>query len=366
MPRGAHGKSEMHILFVPDFSRVNAYQRELAEALERRGARISMSNGIGRFPLLGAMGACDEPDVLHLHWTHPLMVSATGSRWKTLGKSLRLVLELLWLKARRTTLVWTVHNLASHEQSNWQIELLFNRICARLYDYLIVHCNSAKEAVVQTYLLPEDFKARMAVIPLGSYMPSYENAITRKQARDDFGYRQRDTVFLFFGLIRTYKGVFDLISAFGELDYPQAQLLIAGKPVNQELKRKLEDQMCANERITGRLTFIPDDEIQCYMNAADVVALPYRDVLTPSTAVLAMSFGKAVIAPRLGCVGELLDDRGAFLYDADQDDGLVDAMRQALSANLADMGRHNLEQARQLDWDDIAQKTCEVYQRCLP
>jgi beta-1,4-mannosyltransferase len=357
--------NKMHVLFVPDFSHVNAYQRELAKALERLDARVSMSDGVGAFPLLGAMQACGKPDVLHLHWTHQLMVSTTGSIFKTLVKSTRFALELPLLRARGTVVIWTVHNLASHERSNWRIELLFNRICVRQYDYLILHCHSARETVARTYCLPDKLTARMVVIPHGSYVDSYANSITGTEARARFGYGEQDLVFLFFGLIRPYKGVLDLISAFNELKHPQAQLLIAGNPVDDEIKRSVQDQLRATEGITARLGFIPDDEIQLYMNASDVVVLPHQHVLMPGSAVLAMSFGKPVIAPDVGCVGELLDDRGGFLYTPDQQNALLCAMRQALNANLPAMGEHNLQRAKLLDWDNIAQRTYDLYQRCL-
>lgn len=355
----------MHVLFLPDYSQGNPYQWELAEALGRCGVKVSLSNGIGHFPLLGAIRTCGKPEVLHLHWTHPFMLSGSGSSWKSLAKSIRFVLELLSLKLRGTKMVWTVHNLVSHEQRNQRIELLFNRICACLYDQMIVHCRFAEEAVIQTYSLPRKFKYKIAIIPHGNFIVTYENSINRKQARDCFGFKEQEIVFLFCGQIRPYKGVFELVAAFQEMNHRRAHLLIAGTPLNEMIQAQLEDICKANHHIHMRLGFIPEDEIQIYMNAADVVVLPFQDVLTSSSVLLAMSFAKAVIAPRLGCIAEVLDNQGAFLYDPDHEDGLLRAMRQALNADLAAIGRHNYERAKQFDWDEIARKTYEVYQRCL-
>ncbi len=100
------------------------------------------------------------------------------------------------------------------------------------------------------------------------------------------------------------------------------------------------------------------------MNAADVVVLPYRDILTSGNALLAMSFGRPVIIPRLGCVMELLDDRGAFLYDSGDPGALEAAMRHALDADLAAMGAHNYRLATAYDWQGIAGQTDRVYREC--
>lgn len=354
----------MYVLFVPDYSRGNPYQRELAEALRRCGVRVSLSSGIGPLPLLGAVLSRGKPDLLHLHWTEPFTASRLA-QWISLVKSTRFVLDLLSLKVRGIRIVWTIHNLAHHEQLNPRIELLTLRVCARLYDQMIVHCRFAKDAVVRTYSLPRELEHKITVIPQGSYIRTYENSVSRGEARNRFGFDEEDVVFLFLGVIRPYKGVFHLVSAFGQLDHPRAQLLIVGRPANEALRKKLEDHLRRHQRIRARLAFIPDDEIQIYMNGADVVVLPYRDVLTSSSVLLAASFGKAVIAPRVGCLPEDLDSRGAFLYDANQEDALMNAMRQALNADLAGMGRDNFERAGEFDWDDIARKTYDVYQRCF-
>jgi beta-1,4-mannosyltransferase len=365
MPGRLDRKASINVLFLPDYSEYNPYQRELAQALRGCGVRVSLSDGVGRFPLLGAIAACGKPDVLHLHWTHPFAVSHPGRPWKIFVRSVRFVLELLWLQTRGTRIVWTVHNLVSHERRNWRIETFFNRICAHLYDHMIVHCGFAKQALVQTSWWPRNFEDRITIIPHGSYIATYDNSMNREKARQYFGFAEQNTVFLFLGQIRPYKGILQLMGAFRELDDARARLLIAGKPMDDAIANKVEAYRGEDTRIQARLAFIPDREIQAYMNAADVVTLPYQHVLTSGGVLLAMSFGKAVIAPRLGCIPEALNDLGALLYEPDLENGLLHALRQALHADLAAMGRHNFELARQFAWQDIAEKTYEIYLSCL-
>jgi beta-1,4-mannosyltransferase len=79
--------------------------------------------------------------------------------------------------------------------------------------------------------------------------------------------------------------------------------------------------------------------------------------------VLAMSFGKPCIAPKKGCIGETLNESGAFLYDPAQDNGLSEAMNQALvnRAALSQMGQYNQQAVEAWNWDAIAQQTDSIY-----
>ena len=78
------------------------------------------------------------------------------------------------------------------------------------------------------------------------------------------------------------------------------------------------------------LGFVPDEELQVYLRAADVVACPFLEIFTSGSVLLAMSFERAVIAPRRGCVTETLDEAGGILYDADDPQGLEGALRVAM------------------------------------
>jgi glycosyltransferase involved in cell wall biosynthesis len=106
---------------------------------------------------------------------------------------------------------------------------------------------------------------------------------------------------------------------------------------------------------------IPRSRMGVLLRAADAVVLPYRDVLTSGSLILAMGFGRAVIAPRLGCLPETIPEDGAILYDPTAPGALADALREALGRDLGAMGDHNLEAARALDWDDIARQTIAAY-----
>lgn len=350
----------MKILFLPDWSRGgNPYQRELGVALEKQGVTVIMGNGTNRLPILGAVRIHGKPNVLHLHWTHPYLLGR--SRAKSIVKSIRFVAELFVVKILGIKIIWTVHNLFEHERRDPQLELFFNRLFVRLYDQLIVHCSFAREAIVQSYQLPDRFKDKICVIPHGNYMSSYKNQIPRWKARAWLGLGKGDVVFLSFGTIRPYKGVFRLVTVFRKLRNSKARLLIVGEPASDEIRRELVKFCEPDGRIRAFLQYVPAKDVQTYMNAADVVVLPFQDILTSGSALLAMSFGKPVIAPRMGCIPEVLDSEGVFLYNYNEREGLLRAIQEASVANLAAMGEHNYDRAKRFDWNVIARKTYVLY-----
>jgi len=355
----------MNVVFLPYMSG-NPYQDELAGALERRGVSVALEDHNPLFPLLGAMVKHDFPDVIHIHWAHPLLVS----RWRIVSALLavRLLFELLVVKLFGTRLVWTVHNQFHHDRPSPYVER-FGRSClSRLCDSMIVHAPAARAEVIDAYGLPAHHASAIHAIPHGNYIDTYENEVSQGAARSALDLDTDGPVYLFFGNIRPYKNVPSLIEAFKGIDDPDARLLIAGQPPDAEAdRRRLRERCESDERIRTFFEFVDPEEIQLYMNAADVVVLPFNQVLTSGSVVLAMSFGRPVIAPRRGCIPDTVGAHDDLLYDPSEPDGLATAMRRARSENLDATGRALFRRARTFDWETITAQTAAVYRdRTVP
>jgi len=350
----------MKVLFFPYLSGGNPYQRRLAKALQNCGVEVLPTKPHRYLPIMGNVQAC-HADVLHLHWTSLLLTHP--NRIKNGLLIIRFVAELLAVRLFGVKIVWTVHNLYHHER-RVPMETLINRFIVRLSHQLIVHYPFAKTAVMHAYNLQDNCKKKINIIPHGHYIDCYENRITQEEARNTLGLGKKEIVFLYFGSIRPYKNVPSLINAFRKLQNKDVSLLIVGEPKNGVVKEELCNQCQTDSRIRTFLEAVPDEKIPVFMNCADVVVLPFKDIFTSGSVILAMSFQKALIAPSIGCVPEILDKRGAFLYDPKDGRNLLLAMKTALEADLLDMGRHNYRQANRFDWMEIAAKTREVYRQC--
>lgn len=348
------------VLFLPYLEK-NPYQKALANALLKEGVSVDFGIVSRLFSVLTSSRNHWRPEILHLHWQHPFLLG--GTKLKTILKSVSFMSELLVLKLVGIKLIWTVHNIVNHEKRFSSLELFFNKFIARLCDRVIVHSSSAKNEVMEAFKI--DKSSQIVVIPHGNYIDYYENIISKSEARKKLKLSSENKIFLYFGTIRPYKGIPELIEAFKNLNPLNLILLIVGQPYNSQIAENILKRCEGIKNIRSIFKFILPEEIQIYMNAADVVVLPYQRILTSGAVILAMSFAKPIIAPASGCIPDVLDGKGSILYDPLEKKGLLKAMKQALSVDLKKMGEHNFKLAKKLDWKNIAKRTYKIYQECL-
>lgn len=355
----------MKVLFLPDYSAANAYQRALAAGLAHLGIDVSADPTGSRrvLPVVEALRRHGRPDVLHIHWTEPYI--AGGSSRVSRVKAQRTLVELRLAKRAGVGLVWTAHDLFRHDRREDPNELVFMRSLFDLADAVIVHCRAAADSLLQTLGVDEAGQAKIAIIPHGHYRGAYADDVTREAARERLGLPSQAKVISFVGWVRSYKGVWELYEAFAQLDRPDARLVIAGQAVDGAYAARLAAAAKGDERIHLSLGFVDDDDLQLYLRAADVVATPFLEIFTSGSVLLAMSFERAVIAPRRGCVTDVLDERGGILYDADDPRGLEEALRVAMDADLEAMGHYNGTALARYDWQRVAEATRDVYQAVL-
>lgn len=408
------------VLALPDYRESNPYQAELADGLERHGVDVRTVDGRGVvLPVTRAVLAAGRPPVLHLHFLAPFMV-VENDRYESLGVAgmlsvllgIRLAVDLAIASLLVHRVVWTAHDLRNHKGRAVRTELVLKHLLVRvLCDAVVVHCDRATDVLLETFRLPASARGTMQTVPHGHFLGRYPDETSRAAARAELDLPPDATVVLFFGWIRRYKNVTGLVEAFGTLEHPDVRLVVAGNPRTEALGAAVQAAAAGDDRIRTSLGFVPDDEVQTYMRAADVVALPFRtseqSLLTSGSVMLAMGFERAVLAPRLGCVPPLLagpDDRstdgggtdrvdagngddagrrrdgsaatgqttaetatgggptavaGGVLYDADHQ--LPAALETAVDADLDRMGRRNRRAVERLDWDDIAARTAAVY-----
>ena len=353
-------------IFLPKaFVEGNPYITQLSDNLEKVGIELaipSLSSSTTFFLPLVILR--EKANFVHLHWLDPFF---TYQNQFNILKLLIVVFQLVLLKLFGIKIVWTVHNLKNHESINFIFDRIYSIVVGELSNAIITHCQVAKEEVVKEFSIRN--KHKVFVVPHGNYIDFYENKIEKATARERLDLKHSNLVLLFFGSIRPYKGVFELIDTFNQLHSDKIQLVIAGRVHNdsQEMTDMLKQKIANDQRIKFVPGFVPTDEVQLYMNACDAVIFPYRDILTSGAVLLAMSFGRACIAPRKACIGEVLDDAGAFLYEIDDENGLKKAMNSALEKHyeLFLMGKHNLQLAEEYNWKYIAKMTAHVYRYCL-
>ncbi len=164
--------------------------------------------------------------IFHLHWPEGHLNDPNPGR--ALRRTVSLLGMLHWARARGTKVVWTVHNLRSHEGLYPGFERLFWSGFLRCVDGYISLSHAGQEAALGRF--PELRRLPGCVIPPGHYRDAYASTVVAKAgARHQLGIDLHATVLAFIGQVRPYKNVPGLLAAFGRLTDPSSVLLIAGQ-----------------------------------------------------------------------------------------------------------------------------------------
>lgn len=298
-------------------------------------------------------------ELLHLHWTYPFQLPWFGRIGKLLME-IYFMLFLVEVKLLRLRLVWTVHNVLPHRPIMLH-DAAMRRILAKFADAKIVHSASTIEDMS---LLSLNL-SNVFVVPHGNYSDVYPNNITSIKARAKLGIKDDEQVILFFGLIQPYKGLDDLLVAFKKLKMKNTRLLIIGKCMDDKLCKQII-QAQKDFKINFYNNYVPNKDVATYFNAANIVCLPFKSITTSGSALLALTFGRPLVAPRVGSIKDFPSSIG-FFYSNSEDNGLEKALMSAFEHRdtLNVMVHSAAEYAQTLNWDNIAGKTLKVYNHVL-
>jgi beta-1,4-mannosyltransferase len=321
---------------------LNPYNALLYAALEQVGVRVLEWNG--------DLSDLERVDVLHVHWPESALNLPDPS-------GINLVLETIE-KAREQNVrvVWTAHNLRAHAGMHPRLEPEFWAKFCGLLDGVIALSNHSRAALLEKHSSLEHIP--ITVIPHGHYRDAYPNTIPRDRARTLLNVPLEISVLAFVGQLRAYKGIPELLEAFGHLE-GDARLLIAGKPIPPEDAPQLETLAARDPRVRLELGFVPDDRLQLFLNAADLIVLPYRQILNSGSALLALSFNRPVLAPAIGGLPELAQNIGGDWLQLFNGDLGANDLRNTLMVSRT--VRDQVAPLEDFDWAQIAAKTKDFY-----
>lgn len=162
---------------------------------------------------------------------------------------------------------------------------------------------------------------------------------------------------LFFGTIRPYKGLEDLVRAFERLadDDPSVWLTVVGETWEGWVEPV---QLIGASRHRARITlvnhYVSDADASRWFAGADVVALPYRRSSASGPLHMAMDAGLPVLVTDVGGLREATHGyAGAVLVPASDGQALVDGLR----ATIALRGRRFEDGG---SWSETAEAVLEL------
>jgi glycosyltransferase involved in cell wall biosynthesis len=269
-----------------------------------------------------------RPERVIIQWWVPFMAPMTA-----------------WLLARARRLgihsALICHNVRPHEEK--VIDAALIQFTLGRADQLIVHGQPDRARALK--LLPH---ARVDVVPLPSYAGLRAGDWTRDQARAEL--KLTRPTLLFFGFVRPYKGLLDLIEALpavlAEID---VDLLVVGEiwgaaaPYHDRVRALgLADRV----RFVDR--YVSNEEAALYFAAADLAVLPYRAATGSAVLQLAFGLGVPVVATRTGGMSEAVEDGvTGFLVAPGDVTGLSRAIVQYCREDRSGAFRAAIERSRE-------------------
>lgn len=260
--------------------------------------------------------AAFRPDVVVLQRWHPFFQAS---------------LAAIARSARRAgaRVAWMVHNAEPHEGVAFPHALA--TLGFREGDALLVHASSEARRLAALGVTGP-------VTVLRHPVPSRNvERRDRSESRRELRVPEDETLFLFFGYVRPYKGVDLLLDALARLapGDPPWRAIVAGE---WYVDRAAADARVARPPLAGHVhlvdRYVPDAEAATLFAAADVVVLPYRDGTQSGVVPLAWAHGRPVVTTAVGGLPEVVEDGSTGLLvpplDADALAAALERIRHGL------------------------------------
>jgi glycosyltransferase involved in cell wall biosynthesis len=195
----------------------------------------------------------------------------------------------------------------------------------RLADRYVVHSEFERQLVASHYGLPLD---RIETIPHAAYT-HYRRGGRWRPAPD------RCCNLLFFGVIRPFKGLEDLIRAFNAIPADQVDrywLTVVGETwEGWDVPGELIAASPHRARITFINRYVTDEEADRIFGGADVVVLPYHRSSQSGPLQIAMHYGLPVVVSAVGGLVEAVQGyAGAFLCSPADPASLLAGIQRAV------------------------------------
>lgn len=336
------------------FSNVRARSLDDRVVVEAAAARW----GIGIARAIGRWAERQRLDVINLHF----QTAAYGmSPW----------VHFLPDRLRRP-FVTTFHDL--------RVPYLFPK-AGPIRPWIVRRLAQASSGVICTN--HEDFgqlawHGQRALIPIGSSVPASPRDTTRvREVRQAMGAAADAFVVAYFGFINHSKGVDVLLDAVSTLKRPVQVWMVgdslgASDPTNGAEVRRVESKIrdLGLDRMMRKTGPLQEDEIAAYLQAADVVALPFRDGASyrRSSLMAAINAGVPIVTTRPTVAIETFIDGENLLFAERGDSHTLAAQLARLAGDpaLADRLRGGaMELTAAFAWPGIAQAHIDFFDSVL-
>ena len=250
------------------------------------------------FNIIGVANKVNKlnPDAVIIQWWHPYFAPCYRILTNHLKKNIKVL--------------FTCHNVFPHER--FPMDRFLTKLVLNKGDGFIVHSKSDEND-----LLSFKENANKVFNPIPTYNVFKIHNLSKSESRaeivrkDGFEISDSTKLLLFFGFVREYKGLKHLINAMPQVAerFPDCRLLVVGSfRDDKEEYVNLIKSLGVESFIYLKDTYTPDDEVEKYFSASDLVVLPYEDATQSAIVQISFGFEKPVIVTEVGGLPDVVTD----------------------------------------------------------
>ena len=287
-----------------------------------------------------------KPDMVVFAYWMSFMAPCFG----TIAKQIR--------KNHKTRCIGLIHNMIPHEP---------NVLDKYLPPYFVKHMDgftTLSHAVIKDIDQFDKHNKPKSWAPHPIY-DHYGELIDKIEARKQLGLSADGKYVLFFGFIRDYKGLDLLIDAFGDLRLQDmgVRLLVAGEFYGdpQPYLNRIRS-LDISDIVILHNDYIPDNKVNLYFRACDIVAQPYKTATQSGVTQVAFHFERPMLVTNVGGLPEIVPDgKIGYVVNPDAQD-IADALVRYYKENKEEEFTAGVrEEKRKYGWDRMTAAVLNSY-----
>ena len=338
----------------------NRYVEVLEQALSSSGIHVRTS-------LLEFWNPTSHYDIVHFQW--PEAVSLQGAHPSPTALA-ALSARIAAYKRTGTKFVITRHNALPHYNDDPSAEALY-QLVEHSCD-AILHMGEYSRANIPSAHCADG--VRHFVVPHHIY-PCIERGISQSDSKKRLCLATSKKLVLAFGNFRADEERMLVLRARRQLQERDISIIAPRLFQNHIFGR---GKLAALREIKYRLGFVrhgffphaggpvPDEQMSFLFSAADAILIPRIVILNSGTLSMGFYFGKVVVGPDRGNVGEVLRQTGNPTFDPCSQDSLCEAIQRGLYLAECGKGEENRSFADK-HWHPhvIAAEIAKIYRTLL-
>ncbi len=289
-----------------------------------------------------------NPDLIAIDWWQPFF-----------GPSNRAITSFL-RKQFPNKILFITENVISHE-ARW-VDRILTKIGLKHADKFLA---LSQKVVDDVQLFSGKRKIYRSELPVYGWYEAGEQT-NLQAAKEALGFEKDDTVLLFFGYVRRYKGLDILLEAFAKLlaQRPDLKLLVAGEFYDKpEFYDAIIQKLDLADKVKIINQYVPNEALAQYFQLSEVVVLPYRTGTQSGILNIAYGYYKPVVITDVGGLSEFVEDgkTGIIVPNANEADIAAGILRYFELAKTVDFGQNVRQRVEANGFNKIA----EVFQRIV-